>query len=64
MGGKEILLLGLGIQAPWQLVDQHLDVDKQLPRACPVLHRRIHAAQQVLVGDVRGNPVPKNPERP
>ena len=29
MDGNEILLLGLGIQAPWRLVDQHLDVDKQ-----------------------------------
>lgn len=28
MGSKEILLLGLGIQSPWQLVDQHLDTDK------------------------------------
>jgi len=27
--GNEILLLGLGLQAPWQLVDQRLDVDKQ-----------------------------------
>jgi transposase len=25
---KEILLLGLGVQSPWQLVDQHLDTDK------------------------------------
>lgn len=29
MDGNEILLLGLGIQAPWQLVEQHLDTDKQ-----------------------------------
>lgn len=29
MDGNEILLLGLGIQLPWQLVDQRLDVDKQ-----------------------------------
>ena len=29
MDGNEILLLGLGIQSPWQLVDQRLDVDKQ-----------------------------------
>ena len=29
MDGNEILLLGLGIQWPWQLVDQRLDVDKQ-----------------------------------
>ena len=28
MDSKEILLLGLGIQAPWQLVDQRLDTDK------------------------------------
>jgi len=28
MDGNEILLLGLGIQTPWQLVDQHLDTDK------------------------------------
>jgi transposase len=27
--GNEILLLGLGIQSPWQLVAQRLDVDKQ-----------------------------------
>jgi transposase len=27
--GNEILLLGLGIQSPWQLVEQHLDIDKQ-----------------------------------
>lgn len=27
--GNEILLLGLGIQSPWKLVDQRLDVDKQ-----------------------------------
>jgi len=26
--GNEILLLGLGIQSPWQLVDQHLDIDE------------------------------------
>jgi transposase len=29
MDGNEILLLGLGIREPWQLVDQRLDVDKQ-----------------------------------
>ena len=29
MDGNEILLLGLGIQEPWRLVDQCLDVDKQ-----------------------------------
>ena len=29
MGGNEILLLGLGMQAPWQLVDQRLDLAKQ-----------------------------------
>ena len=29
MDGNEILLLGLGIQSPWQLVDQRLDIDKQ-----------------------------------
>jgi hypothetical protein len=47
--GNEILLLGLGIRSPWQLVDQHMDVDKQphefhlqvssergLTYACPV----------------------------
>jgi len=28
MGGNEILLLGLGLQAPWQLVDQRLEMDK------------------------------------
>lgn len=28
MDGNEILLLGLGIQAPWQLVGQRLDTDK------------------------------------
>jgi transposase len=27
--GNEILFLGLGIQAPWKLADQRLDVDKQ-----------------------------------
>jgi len=27
--GNEILLLGLGIQSPWKLVDQHLDTDKK-----------------------------------
>ena len=27
MDSKEILLLGLGIQSPWQLVDQRLDID-------------------------------------
>jgi len=27
--GNEILLLGLGIQSPWRLVDQRLDMDKQ-----------------------------------
>ena len=29
MDGNEILLLGLGIQSPWQLLDQRLDIDKQ-----------------------------------
>jgi len=29
MRGDEILLLGIGIQPPWQLVDQHLDTSKQ-----------------------------------
>ena len=29
MDGNEILLLGLGIQSPWQLVDQRLETDKQ-----------------------------------
>ena len=28
MDGNEILLLGLGLQSPWQLVSQHLDTDK------------------------------------
>ncbi len=28
MDGNEILLLGLGIQPPWQLVDQRLDTDQ------------------------------------
>lgn len=28
MDSKEILLLSLGIQPPWQLVDQRLDIDK------------------------------------
>ena len=28
MDGNEILLLGLGIQSPWKLVDQRLDTDK------------------------------------
>ena len=28
MDGNEILLLGLGIQSPWQLADQHLDTEK------------------------------------
>ena len=28
MRGDEILLLGIGVQAPWQLVDQHLDTQK------------------------------------
>jgi transposase len=27
--GNEILLLGLGIQSPWKLLDQRLDIDKQ-----------------------------------
>lgn len=30
MDGNEILLLGLGIQSPWKLLDQHLDTGKQL----------------------------------
>ncbi|AGA32390.1 ISDvu5, transposase [Thioalkalivibrio nitratireducens DSM 14787] len=29
MDGNEILLFGMGIQAPWQLVDRRFDVDKQ-----------------------------------
>ena len=29
MDGNEILLLGLGIQSPWKLMDQSLDTDKQ-----------------------------------
>ena len=29
MRGDYILLLGIGIQPPWQLVDQHLDTSKQ-----------------------------------
>lgn len=29
MEGNQILLLGLGIEAPWKLVDQRLDIDKQ-----------------------------------
>lgn len=29
MDGNEILLLGLGIQSPWKLMGQHLDIDKQ-----------------------------------
>ena len=27
--GDEILLLGIGIQAPWQLVEQYLDISAQ-----------------------------------
>ena len=34
MDGNQILLLGLGIEAPWKLVDQRLDTDKQ-PHAAP-----------------------------
>lgn len=29
MDGNEVLLLGLGIQSPWRLLDQCLDIDKQ-----------------------------------
>ena len=29
MDGNQILLLGIGIEAPWKLVDQRLDTDKQ-----------------------------------
>ncbi len=29
MDSQQILLLGLGIEAPWKLVNQHLDTDKQ-----------------------------------
>lgn len=29
MDGNEILLLGLGIQSPWKLLDQRLEIDKQ-----------------------------------
>ena len=29
MDSQRILLLGLGIEAPWKLVNQHLDTDKQ-----------------------------------
>lgn len=29
MDGNEILLLGLGIQSPWKLMDQRLDIDRQ-----------------------------------
>ena len=39
MDGNEILLLGLGIQAPWQLFDQRLDTDKS-PRE---LHLEVKA---------------------
>ena len=28
MDGNKILLLGLGIQSPWQLINQRLDIDK------------------------------------
>ena len=39
MDGNEILLLGLGIQSPWQLVGQRLDMDKQ-PHE---LHLAVHS---------------------
>ena len=39
MRGDEILLLGIGIQPPWQLVDQHLDTTTQ-PHE---LHLRVQA---------------------
>lgn len=29
MHGEEILLWGIGIQGPWQMVDQHLDASAQ-----------------------------------
>ena len=29
MDSQRILLLGLGIETPWKLVNQHLDTDKQ-----------------------------------
>lgn len=29
MDSQQVLLLGLGIEAPWKLVNQHLDTDKQ-----------------------------------
>ena len=29
MNNNQILLLGLGLEAPWQLVDQRLDTRKQ-----------------------------------
>ena len=36
MDGNQILLLGLGIEIPWKLVDQRLDMDMDMdktPRA-------------------------------
>ena len=37
MDGNEILLLGLGIQSPWKLMDQSLDTDKQPHELHPLL---------------------------
>ena len=31
MRGEDILLLGIGGQPPWQLMDQHLDTSKEPP---------------------------------
>ena len=36
MRGDEILLLGIGVQPPWQLVDQHLDTSTQPHKLHPV----------------------------
>lgn len=41
MDGNEILLLGLGIESPWQLVGQHLNTDKK-PHE---LHLEVKAAR-------------------
>ena len=51
MDGNQILLLGIGVQHPWELVDQRLDTDKQPHRPLQRLDYRL--AQPQFVATIR-----------
>jgi len=55
MNDDQILLLGLGLEAPWKLVDQRLDINKQPPEWCLAIRVDRDANALATVVDGHGN---------